>query len=79
MSLSGVKVLDLTRVLAGPYCTMLLSDVGCTVTKIERPFIGDDTRKWGPPFVKGWERMEGMEEEEGMTTYFASVNRNKRR
>eukprot|EP00520_Triparma_pacifica_P016219 CAMPEP_0118660950 /NCGR_PEP_ID=MMETSP0785-20121206/15990_1 /TAXON_ID=91992 /ORGANISM="Bolidomonas pacifica, Strain CCMP 1866" /LENGTH=177 /DNA_ID=CAMNT_0006554299 /DNA_START=81 /DNA_END=610 /DNA_ORIENTATION=+ len=70
MSLKGIKVLDLTRVLAGPYCTMLLADLGCTVTKIERPFYGDETRAWGPPYVKGMK--------DNMTTYFASVNRNKR-
>ena len=65
MSLSNIKVLDLTRVLAGPYCTQLLADLGATVTKLEPP-LGDGTRKWGPPFLPG-----------GMSTYFASVNRNK--
>jgi formyl-CoA transferase/CoA:oxalate CoA-transferase len=63
--LSGVTVLDLTRVLSGPYCTMLLGDLGARVIKIERPGRGDDTRAWGPPFV------------DGESTYFLSINRNK--
>ena len=63
--LDGVTVLDLTRVLAGPYCTMLLADMGARVIKIERPGHGDDTRAWGPPFVNG------------ESSYFLSVNRNK--
>jgi formyl-CoA transferase/CoA:oxalate CoA-transferase len=63
--LTGVTVLDLTRVLSGPYCTMLLADLGARVVKIERPGKGDDTRHWGPPFV------------EGESAYFLSVNRNK--
>jgi formyl-CoA transferase/CoA:oxalate CoA-transferase len=58
-------VLDLTRVLSGPYCTMLLGDLGARVIKIERPGTGDDTRAWGPPFV------------DGESTYFLSINRNK--
>ena len=64
--LNGIKVLDLTRILAGPYCTMLLGDLGADVIKIERPHTGDDTRQWGPPF-KGTE-----------STYFLCVNRNKK-
>lgn len=64
--LAGVKVLDLTRVLAGPFATMLLGDLGADVIKVERPGTGDDTREWGPPFV-------GTE-----STYFLSVNRNKK-
>jgi crotonobetainyl-CoA:carnitine CoA-transferase CaiB-like acyl-CoA transferase len=64
--LDGVKVLDLTRVLAGPLCTMMLGDMGADVVKIERPGGGDDTRAWGPPFV------------EGESAYFLGVNRNKR-
>jgi formyl-CoA transferase/CoA:oxalate CoA-transferase len=60
-----VTVLDLTRVLSGPYCTMLLGDLGARVLKIERPGRGDDTRAWGPPFV------------DGESTYFLSINRNK--
>ena len=64
--LDGVKVLDLTRVLAGPYCTMLLADMGADVVKVERPGAGDDTRAFGPPFVNG------------ESAYFMSINRNKR-
>jgi crotonobetainyl-CoA:carnitine CoA-transferase CaiB-like acyl-CoA transferase len=65
-SLEGLVVADLSRVLAGPYATMMLADLGATVIKIERPTIGDDTRSWGPPFA-----------ENGQSTYFQSVNRNK--
>ncbi|XP_074055171.1 succinyl-CoA:glutarate CoA-transferase [Macrotis lagotis] len=64
--LDGVKILDLTRVLAGPFATMNLGDLGAEVIKVERPGVGDDTRAWGPPFV-------GSE-----STYFLSVNRNKK-
>jgi crotonobetainyl-CoA:carnitine CoA-transferase CaiB-like acyl-CoA transferase len=63
--LAGVTVLDLTRVLSGPYCTMLLADMGARVIKIEQPGRGDDTRAWGPPFING------------ESTYFLSINRNK--
>jgi crotonobetainyl-CoA:carnitine CoA-transferase CaiB-like acyl-CoA transferase len=63
--LDGITVLDLTRVLAGPYCTMMLADLGARVIKIEHPRAGDDTRSWGPPFL------------DGESTYFMSVNRNK--
>ena len=49
--LHGLRVFDLTRILAGPTCTQLLGDLGAEVIKIERPGAGDDTRKWGPPFV----------------------------
>src|SRR5258705_2604409 len=63
--LAGLTVLDFTRVLSGPYCTMLLSDMGARVIKIEQPGRGDDTRAWGPPFVSG------------ESAYFLSVNRNK--
>ena len=63
--LDGLTVLDLTRVLSGPYCTMMLADMGARVIKIEHPERGDDTRGWGPPFVSG------------ESTYFLSVNRNK--
>ena len=65
--LSGVRVLDLTRVLAGPLCTMLLGDLGADVIKVERPRTGDDTRGWGPPF-------DGR----GESAYYLSVNRNKK-
>lgn len=64
--LDGLLVADFSRVLAGPYCTQMLSDLGAQVIKVERPGVGDDTRSWGPPFV------------EGFSTYFLSVNRNKR-
>lgn len=64
--LDGVRVLDLTRVMTGPYCTMMLGDMGADVIKIEQPGKGDDTRPWGPPFL------------EGESAYFLSVNRNKR-
>uniref|UniRef100_A0A8C4H473 Succinyl-CoA:glutarate-CoA transferase n=1 Tax=Dicentrarchus labrax TaxID=13489 RepID=A0A8C4H473_DICLA len=64
--LEGVRVLDLTRVLAGPFATMILGDLGAEVIKVERPGAGDDTRAWGPPFV-------GTE-----SVYFLSVNRNKK-
>ena len=50
--LKGKKVIDLTRVLAGPFCTQLLGDWGAEVIKVEQPFKGDDTRHWGPPFDK---------------------------
>jgi crotonobetainyl-CoA:carnitine CoA-transferase CaiB-like acyl-CoA transferase len=64
-ALSGITVLDLTRVMSGPYCTLMLADMGARVIKVEHPRHGDDTRAWGPPFVGG------------ESTYFLSVNRNK--
>jgi crotonobetainyl-CoA:carnitine CoA-transferase CaiB-like acyl-CoA transferase len=64
--LSGIRVLDLTRVLAGPLCTMLLGDLGADVLKVERPGEGDETRTWGPPF-----------DDRGESAYYLSVNRNK--
>lgn len=64
--LDGIKVIDMTRVLAGPYCTMMLADMGAEVVKVERPGAGDDTRGYGPPFLNG------------ESAYFMSVNRNKR-
>ncbi|MBI3050081.1 MAG: CoA transferase [Acidobacteria bacterium] len=63
--LPGITVLDLTRVMSGPYCTLMLADMGARVIKIEHPQRGDDTRAWGPPFVNG------------ESVYFLSVNRNK--
>jgi formyl-CoA transferase len=65
--LDGVRVLDLSRVLAGPYCTMMLGDLGADIIKVEAPGLGDDTRHWGPPFAQG-----------GESAYFLCINRNKR-
>src|SRR5690349_5124254 len=64
--LEGVRILDLSRVLAGPYCTMLLGDLGAEVIKVERPGVGDDTRAWGPPFIGG------------ESAYYLCANRNKK-
>jgi crotonobetainyl-CoA:carnitine CoA-transferase CaiB-like acyl-CoA transferase len=64
--LSGIRVIDLTRILAGPLCTMNLGDMGAEIIKIEQPGRGDDTRSWGPPFVGG------------EAAYFLGINRNKR-
>ena len=66
LPLQGIRVLDLSRVLAGPYCTMQLADLGADVWKVERPGVGDDTRGWGPPFAGG------------ESAYFLCCNRNKR-
>src|ERR1051326_5730054 len=63
--LQGITVLDFTRVLSGPFCTMQLADMGARVIKIEQPGRGDETRAWGPPFVNG------------ESAYFLSINRNK--
>ena len=65
-ALKGIRVIDLTRILAGPICTMNLGDMGAEIIKIENPDRGDDTRGWGPPFV------------EGEAAYFLGINRNKR-
>jgi len=64
--LQGIKILDLTRALAGPYCTMMLADMGAEVIKVEMPGKGDNYRSWGPPFVNG------------ESAYFMNVNRNKK-
>ena len=65
-ALGDIRVIDFSRVLAGPFATMMLADLGATVTKVERAGVGDDTRSWGPPFAA-----------DGEATYFLSVNRNK--
>ena len=72
--LSGMRVLDLTRVMTGPYCTMMLGDMGADVIKIEQPGKGDDTRPWGPPFLGGADQYDSA----GESAYFLSINRNKR-
>ena len=65
-ALTGIRIVDFTRVVAGPYCTMLLGDLGAEVIKIEQPGQGDDTRYWGPPFAGG------------ESTYYLGLNRNKK-
>ncbi len=65
-ALQGLKIVDLTRVLAGPYCSMILGDLGAEVIKIEAPGGSDETRKWGPPFKKG------------VSAYYLCANRNKK-
>ncbi|MFT4267390.1 MAG: CaiB/BaiF CoA-transferase family protein, partial [Xenophilus sp.] len=72
-ALDGIRVLDLSRVLAGPWCTQILADLGADVVKIERPGTGDDTRTWGPPFLKDAEGADTPQ-----STYFTACNRNKR-
>lgn len=66
--LNGVKIIDLTRIVAGPFCTMILGDLGAEIYKIEHPKTGDESRKWGPPHVQGSDA----------TCYFVSLNRNKK-
>src|SRR5439155_2828620 len=66
LPLEGVRVIDLTQDFAGPFCTMILSDLGAEVIKIEKPEGGDETRAWGPPFVNG------------VSCYFRSLNRGKK-
>ncbi len=70
LPLQGVRILDFTRVLAGPFCSMMLADLGADVIKIESPQIGDETRAWGAPWVG--------DSKDRISAYFASVNRNKR-
>ncbi len=72
-SLAGLKVLDLSRVLAGPWCTQTLADLGADVLKVERPESGDDTRGWGPPFLKNRDGADTAE-----AAYYLGTNRNKR-
>ena len=67
--LEGIRVLDLSRVLVGPFCTMVLGDLGAEIIKVERPGVGDETRTWGPPWIN---------EELKVSAYFASTNRNKK-
>jgi crotonobetainyl-CoA:carnitine CoA-transferase CaiB-like acyl-CoA transferase len=64
--LKGIRVIDLTRIIAGPYCSMILGDLGAEIIKIEQPKIGDESRAWGPPWVKE------------MSAYFIAINRNKK-
>lgn len=70
--LSGLKVLDLSRVLAGPWATQILADLGAEVVKVERPGAGDDTRSWGPPFIAGADGTQGD------AAYYLAANRNKK-
>ncbi|MFZ3128317.1 MAG: CaiB/BaiF CoA-transferase family protein [Rhodoferax sp.] len=72
-ALAHLKVLDLSRVLAGPWCTQILADLGADVVKVERPGEGDDTRHWGPPFLK-----DAQGNDTAHATYFTACNRNKR-
>jgi formyl-CoA transferase len=72
-ALEAIRVLDLTRILAGPYCTMMLGDLGADVIKVERPGRGDDSRSWGPPFVG-----DPYGPYPGESAYFMAANRNKR-
>ena len=65
LPLDDIRIIDLTRVLAGPYCTMMLADLGAEVIKVEQPGRGDESRQWGPPFAGG------------ESAYFLSINRNK--
>jgi len=73
LALAGIRVLDLTRALAGPWCTQNLADLGADVVKVERPVHGDETRAWGPPWMKDKDGQEGTQ-----SSYFLCCNRNKK-
>ncbi|KAJ6119802.1 hypothetical protein N7523_004082 [Penicillium sp. IBT 18751x] len=76
LPLSGIRVLDMTRVLAGPYCTQILGDLGADVIKVEHPVRGDDTRAWGPPYAQ---YEDGSSKKgPGESAYYLAVNRNKK-
>ena len=72
-ALDGIRIFDMSRVLAGPSCTQLLGDLGADIVKVERPGEGDDTRKWGPPFLKDEAGHDTAE-----SSYYLSANRAKR-
>jgi len=72
-ALDGIRVLDLSRVLAGPWSTQILADLGADVVKVERPLTGDDTRGWGPPFLHDAQGRDTAE-----SAYYLGTNRNKR-
>ena len=72
-ALGHLKILDLSRVLAGPWSTQTLGDMGAEIWKIERPVTGDETRGWGPPYLR-----DPQADEPGISAYFASANRNKK-
>ena len=71
--LEGIRILDLTRILAGPTCTQLLGDLGADIIKVEKPVDGDDTRGWGPPYLKDKDGNDTRE-----SAYYMASNRNKR-
>lgn len=78
LPLSGIRVVDMTRVLAGPYCTQILGDLGAEIIKLEHPTKGDDTRAWGPPFANYKDNEKHTSGMPGESAYFLAVNRNKK-